>query len=119
MLADPTASASSAATASSARGGSRYPPAVVSFNPRSLFLDGEVAVYDQQLAPLRLAPRFALGSRTLPVLIAFDVLYIKGRDISQRPLQRGERGWKTYSPTLVASIRCDASRSTVWTPGSA
>jgi bifunctional non-homologous end joining protein LigD len=62
--------------------------AVASLKAKTLVLDGEVAVFDQQLRSrfdwLRDSPD---AVATPPVLIAFDVLYVKGRDISQKPLR--------------------------------
>jgi hypothetical protein len=70
----------------------RYPDvvaAVARLKAATLVLDGELAVFDQQLRsrfewlrepdPTVVAPP--------PVLIAFDVLYAKGRDIRERPLR--------------------------------
>ena len=69
----------------------RYPDVAAAFaqlKPSPLVLDGELAVFDD-----RLRSRFdwlrdpgASMVATPPVLIAFDVLYVKGRDVSQRPL---------------------------------
>jgi bifunctional non-homologous end joining protein LigD len=62
--------------------------AVAGLKPRTLVLDGEVAIYDQQLRSrfdwLRDPPD---ELATPPVLIAFDTLYLGGRDISQKPLR--------------------------------
>src|SRR5206468_10431752 len=70
----------------------RYPDvaaAVARLRPSTLVLDGELAVFDEQLRSrfewLRNPDDSAVA--TPPVLIAFDVLYAKGRDISQRPLR--------------------------------
>ena len=52
-------------------------------------LDGELAVFDKQLRSrfdwLRHQQRSELA--TPPVLIAFDVLYVNGRDLFKRPLR--------------------------------
>jgi bifunctional non-homologous end joining protein LigD len=62
--------------------------AIAALKPQTLVLDGEVAIYDQQLRSrfdwLRDPPD---ELATPPVLIAFDALYLKGRDISQKPLR--------------------------------
>ena len=64
-------------------------PAVARLKPSTLVLDGELAVFDDQLRSrfewLRDPDDSVVA--TPPVLIAFDVLYVKGRDISQRPLR--------------------------------
>jgi bifunctional non-homologous end joining protein LigD len=61
--------------------------AVAALKPKTLVLYGEVAIYDRQLRSrfdwLRDPPD---ELATPPVLIAFDALYVKGRDISQAPL---------------------------------
>src|SRR2546428_14187404 len=69
----------------------RYPDvaaAVARLKPSTFVLDGELAVFDEQLRSrfewLRDPDPAAIA--TPPVLIAFDVLYVKGRDVSQRPL---------------------------------
>jgi bifunctional non-homologous end joining protein LigD len=70
----------------------RYPDvaaAVARLKPSTLVLDGELAVFDDQLRSrfewMRDPDDFVVA--TPPVLIAFDVLYVKGRDVSQRPLR--------------------------------
>ena len=56
---------------------------------RSLVLDGEVAIYDQQLRSrfdwLREPDPDAVA--TPPMFIAFDVLYRNGRELTGRPLR--------------------------------
>ena len=63
--------------------------AVARLRPSTLVLDGELAVFDEQLRSrfewLRDPDPATVA--TPPVLIAFDVLYVKGRDVSQRPLR--------------------------------
>ncbi len=56
--------------------------AVARLRPSTLVLDGELAVFDE-----RLRSRFDSVVATPPVLIAFDVPYVKGRDVRQRPLR--------------------------------
>jgi len=70
----------------------RYPHIAAAFaqlKPSTLVLDGELAVFDDQLRSrfewLRDPDESVVA--TPPVLIAFDVLYVKGRDVSQRPLR--------------------------------
>jgi len=63
--------------------------AVARLRPSTLVLDGELAEFDEQLRSrfewLRDPDPATVA--TPPVLIAFDVLYVKGRDVSQRPLR--------------------------------
>ena len=70
----------------------RYPDVAAAFaqlKPSTLVLDGELAVFDDRLRSrfewLRDPDESVVA--TPPVLIAFDVLYVKGRDVSQRPLR--------------------------------
>ena len=63
--------------------------AVTKLTARTLLLDGEIAVFDEQLRSrfdwLRDPDPSAVA--TPPVLIGFDVLYINGRDLCARPLR--------------------------------
>jgi bifunctional non-homologous end joining protein LigD len=63
--------------------------AVAKLSARTLVLDGEVAVYDEQLRSrfewLRESDPAAVA--TPPLLMAFDVLYRDGRDLTARPLR--------------------------------
>jgi bifunctional non-homologous end joining protein LigD len=63
--------------------------AVARLQPSTLVLDGELAVFDERLRSrfewLRDPDDSVVAAP--PVTIAFDVLYIKGRDVSQRPLR--------------------------------
>jgi bifunctional non-homologous end joining protein LigD len=63
--------------------------AVTKLSARTLVLDGEVAIYDEQLRSrfdwLREPDRDTVA--TPPLLIAFDVLYANGRDLSTRRLR--------------------------------
>jgi bifunctional non-homologous end joining protein LigD len=56
---------------------------------RTMVLDGELAVFDQQLRSRFdwLRHRQPDGLATPPVLIAFDLLYVSGRDLAKRPLR--------------------------------
>jgi bifunctional non-homologous end joining protein LigD len=62
--------------------------AISKLSARTLVLDGEVAVFDEQLRSrfdwLREPDRAAVASP--PVYMAFDLLYRDGRDLSARPL---------------------------------
>lgn len=62
--------------------------AISKLSARTLVLDGEVAVFDEQLRSrfdwLREPDRAAVASP--PVYMAFDLLYCDGRDLSARPL---------------------------------
>jgi len=64
--------------------------AISKLTARTLVLDGEVAVYDEQLRSrfdwLREPDPEAVASP--PVYMAFDILYRDGRDLSARPLGR-------------------------------
>jgi ATP-dependent DNA ligase len=58
---------------------------------RTLVLDGEVAMYDEQLRALRMAAATDPGAlASPPVFMAFDLLYRDGRELTARPL-RGRR----------------------------
>ena len=63
--------------------------AVAKLSARTLVLDGEVAIYDQQFRSrfdwLRDPDPDAVA--TLPVLMVFDLLYRDGRDLTARPLR--------------------------------
>jgi bifunctional non-homologous end joining protein LigD len=63
--------------------------AVASLAPRTLVLDGEVAIFDRQLRSrfdwLRDPDPEAVA--TLPLLMVFDMPYRAGRDFTKRPLR--------------------------------
>jgi len=63
--------------------------AVAKLSARTLILDGEVAVYDEQLRSrfewLREPDAHAVG--TPPLLMVFDLMYRDGRDLTARPLR--------------------------------
>jgi bifunctional non-homologous end joining protein LigD len=63
--------------------------AIAKLSARTLVLDGEVAIYDQQLRSrfewLRETDPVAVASP--PLYTAFDLLYRDGRDLSARPLR--------------------------------
>src|SRR5262245_41731944 len=70
----------------------RYPDvaaAIGRLKPATLVLDGEPAVLDQQLRSRFdwLHHRQSAEVATPPVLIVFDVLYLRGRDLTKRPLR--------------------------------
>src|SRR3989441_4035975 len=70
----------------------RYPDvaaAIARLPAPTLVLDGELAVFDARLRSRFdwLRHRQPAELATPPVLIVFDVLYVKGRDLSQRPLR--------------------------------
>jgi bifunctional non-homologous end joining protein LigD len=70
----------------------RYPnvaAAIRQLPSKTLVLDGELAVFDQQLRSRFdwLRHRQPDGLATPPVLIAFDLLYVSGRDLAKRPLR--------------------------------
>ena len=66
--------------------------AVSKFSARTLVLDGEVAIYDDQLRSRFewLRERDSGAVATLPLLMVFDLFYRDGRDLTRRPLR--ERG---------------------------
>lgn len=63
--------------------------AVAALDPPTLVLDGEIAVYDRQLVSrfewLRGRPKD--DTATPPLLMAFDCLYARGKDLRKRPLR--------------------------------
>jgi bifunctional non-homologous end joining protein LigD len=70
----------------------RYPDvtsAIARLKPATLVLDGELAVFDAQLRSRFdwLRHRQTAELATPPTLIAFDVLYVNGRDLAKRPLR--------------------------------
>ncbi|HYX24883.1 MAG TPA: RNA ligase family protein [Thermoanaerobaculia bacterium] len=65
--------------------------AVAKLRAASLILDGEIAVFDDRLAShLGYLRSHASGERLLtpPVLVAFDCLYARGRELFGAPLRR-------------------------------
>lgn len=68
----------------------------------TLLPDGEIAVFDRQLLSRFewLRGRPAEETATPPTLIAFDCLYVRGKDLRKRPLRvrrRCSRSWWTTS----------------------
>jgi bifunctional non-homologous end joining protein LigD len=63
--------------------------AVSKLSARSLVLDGEVAIYDQELRSRFewLREPDADAAATPPVLVAFDLLHQDGRELTGRPLR--------------------------------
>jgi bifunctional non-homologous end joining protein LigD len=63
--------------------------AVAALEPPTLILDGEIAVFDTQLLShfewIRARPKDVAA--TPPTLIAFDCLYVRGKDLRDRPLR--------------------------------
>jgi bifunctional non-homologous end joining protein LigD len=63
--------------------------AVAALRPPTLLLDGEIAVFDRQLVShfewLRSRPKDDLA--TPPLLMAFDCLYARGKDLRKRALR--------------------------------
>jgi bifunctional non-homologous end joining protein LigD len=62
--------------------------AVAKLSARYLVLDGEIAIYDQQLRSRLIGceSRTLTALATPPVLMAFDVLHQDGRELTGRPL---------------------------------
>ena len=63
--------------------------AVAELAPPTLVLDGELAVFDQQLVSRFewLRGRLKDDTATPPLLMAFDCLYARGKDLRKRPLR--------------------------------
>jgi bifunctional non-homologous end joining protein LigD len=63
--------------------------AISKLSARTLVLDGEVAIYDEQLRSRFdwLREPDATAVATPPLLMVFDVMYCNGRDICARPLR--------------------------------
>jgi bifunctional non-homologous end joining protein LigD len=63
--------------------------AVAALEPPTLLLDGEIAIFDRRLLSrfewLRGRPKDETA--TPPMLIAFDCLYARGKDLRERPLR--------------------------------
>jgi len=63
--------------------------AVAGLEPRTLILDGEIAVFDRQLISrfewLRGRPKD--DTATPPIFIAFDCLFARGKDLRERALR--------------------------------
>ena len=100
----------------------RYPDVAAAFaqlKPSTLVLDGELAVFDDQLRSRFdwLRDPGASMVATPPVLIAFDMLYVKGRDVSQRPLheRRARLEEVVASAGFIYPVR--GLHLMVWTPG--
>ena len=87
---------------------------------RTLVLDGEVAIFVEQLRSrfdgLREPGRAAVASP--PVYMAFDLLYRDGRDLSARPLAHRRLRLEGLSLAASCSSRFGGSRPTVWPRGS-
>lgn len=84
--------------------------AVARLRAPRLILDGEIAVFDERLVShlgyLRGAPR-GEQIRTPPVLVAFDCLFARGRDLLREPLRKRRSVLekelaKAEGPVLVA-----------------
>jgi bifunctional non-homologous end joining protein LigD len=92
--------------------------AIAKLSARTLVLDGEEAIYDERLGSrfewLREPDPAAVA--TPPLLMAFDLLYRNGRDLTARPLR--QRRWRTSSPARSSSCPGAASRPTAWRRGS-
>lgn len=68
--------------------------AIAAVAPPTLILDGEVARFDETLVSRNEWPRRGLPNRlaTSRLYMAFDCLYLAGRDLRKHPL-RGRRNW--------------------------
>jgi bifunctional non-homologous end joining protein LigD len=67
--------------------------AAAALEPPTLVLDGEIAVFDRQLVSrfewLRRRPKD--DTATPPLLMAFDCLYARGKDLRKQPLRAPQR----------------------------
>jgi bifunctional non-homologous end joining protein LigD len=86
--------------------------AVAKLSARPLVLDGEVAIFDEQLRSrfdwLGEPDSGAVASP--PLFMAFDLLSRDGRDLTGRPLRVRRAGWRTSSPTASWCSPCVGSR---------
>jgi ATP dependent DNA ligase domain len=93
--------------------------AVAKPSARTLVLDGEVAIYDQQLRSrfdwLRELDPDAVA--TPPLFMVFDMLYRDGRDLTAGRCVIAAPGWRTPSPAASWSSRCGGWRRTAWRRG--
>jgi ATP-dependent DNA ligase len=84
--------------------------AIAKLSARALVLDGEVAIFDEQLRSrfdwLREPDPNALA--TLPMLMAFDLLHENGRELSGRPLR--DRRDRLPRPASVDRVAAHAAR---------
>jgi ATP dependent DNA ligase domain len=93
--------------------------AITKLSARTLVLDAEVAIYDDHLRS-----RFDLlrdpdpnAVATPPLLMAFDLMYLDGRDVTQRPLLTGDCGLRSWSSATSPSSWCGGWRTTGWWRG--
>jgi bifunctional non-homologous end joining protein LigD len=86
--------------------------AVAKLSPRSLVLDGEVAIYDRHLRSrfewLREPDPDAVA--TPPLFMTFDLLYHDGRDLTARPLRDRRARLEDVVATTTWSSRAPARR---------
>lgn len=96
--------------------------AVARLRAPSLVLDGEIAVFDERLVShlgyLRGGQANAGKLLTPPMLVAFDCLFARGKELFQEPLQRRrarlERELERAEGPLLVARRLDADGLQAW-----
>jgi len=96
--------------------------AVARLRAPSLVLDGEIAVFDERLVSHLgyLRPGHANAGKLLtpPVLVAFDCLFARGKELFQEPLQRRrarlEKELARAEGPLLVARRLDADGLQAW-----
>ena len=96
--------------------------AVARLRAPSLVLDGEIAVFDERLVShlgyLRGAQANAEKLLTPPMLVAFDCLFARGKELFQEPLQRRrarlEKELARAEGPLLVARRLDADGLQAW-----
>jgi ATP-dependent DNA ligase len=93
--------------------------AIAKLSPRTLVLDGEVAIYDQRLRSrfdwLREPEPDAVA--TPPLFMAFDLLYHDRRDLTARPLRDRRARLEDVVAGRTWCSRCGSLRRTAWRRG--
>src|SRR5262245_11956329 len=93
--------------------------AVARLSARTLVLDGEVAIYDDQLRSrfdwLREPDPDAVASP--PLFLAFDLLYLDRRDLAGGPLRGRHAGWRTSSRAASGCSWCGVWPAMAMRPG--
>jgi len=88
--------------------------AVAGLEPPTVLLDGEVAVFDRQLISRFewLPGRPKDEAATPPILIAFDCLYARGKDLRERPLRARRAAWLRTASRR--GPRCSSAATRGW-----
>ncbi len=105
---------------SSSRRFTNLAAAIAKLSPRSRVLDGEVAIYDQQLRSRFdwLREPYPDGGASPPLFMAFDLLYQERRDLTARPLRDRRARLEDVAPVASWCSRCGGWRRTGWRRGS-